>query len=197
MCIRDRSNTAVKDVAPIRKPVEKQAEPGAVKTASVLEQTPANTAGVSEAGALARMERKRKRAEAAATASGAPLAESEAVEIQSDSLVSLESGANEQTPTLNSGSTEAGMLARMERKRKRAEEAAVATGIPLAQSESVVASEVSLAKSESTESEQTSALNSGSTEAGMLARMERKRKRAEAAANQSTADKSPNSEEPK
>jgi len=121
----------------------------------------------------------------------------EAVEVQSDSLARLESGANEQTPTLNSGSTEAGMLARMERKRKRAEEAAAATGIPLVQSESVMVSEVSLAKSESTESEQTLSPNSGSTEAGMLARMERKRKRAEAAANQPTADKSPDSEEPK
>ncbi len=96
-----------------------------------------------------------------------------------------------QTPSsTDNGVSEAGALARMERKRKRAE---AASGVALPPDETARAREDKPA--EPNEAGQALVVNSGSTEAGMLARMERKRKRAEAAAKQSETDQSSGSEE--
>lgn len=171
----------------VKQSVEKPTNSVTVNQTSAFEQTSANASGVTEAGALARMERKRKRAEAAA--SGASLPQSETLQSQDE----VKSDEVKPVIEVNSGSTEAGMQARMERKRKRAEAAAAGgenptlDANPVQENNSVGPEEV----------KQTLEVDSGSTEAGMLARMERKRKRAEAAAKQSAGANVPDSEEPK
>jgi hypothetical protein len=135
------------------------------------------------------MERKRLRAEAAAAAAGGNDAQPKAVENAADSSA-------QQTMEINSGSTEAGMLARMERKRKRAEAAAAAGGgdvTPPVDTAPVLDSNPEILA----EAKPEPVLNSGSTEAGMLARMERKRLRAEAAARQAAGEDTTDSEKPK
>ena len=182
------SSQATKSVAQSHKAVEKPT--AAVAVSTVPEQVATTNGGVTEAGALARMERKRLRAEAAAAAAtGDNIAQSQTIENAADS-------SSQQTMEINSGSTEAGMLARMERKRKRAEAAAAVGGgevtppvhtVPILDSNTEILEE---AKPELV-------LNSGSTEAGMLARMERKRLRAEAAAKQAAGGETTDSEKPK
>ena len=181
------SSQATKSVAQSHKAVEKPT--AAVAVSTVPEQAATTNGGVTEAGALARMERKRLRAEAAAAATGDNIAQAQTIENAADSSL-------QQTMEINSGSTEAGMLARMERKRKRAEAAAAVGGgevtppvhtVPILDSNTEILEE---AKPELV-------LNSGSTEAGMLARMERKRLRAEAAAKQAAGGETTDSEKPK
>jgi hypothetical protein len=181
------SSEAAKSAAQSNKTLEKPAV--AIAHSTVPEQAASTNGGVTEAGALARMERKRLRAEAAAAAAGGNDAQPKAVENAADSSA-------QQTMEINSGSTEAGMLARMERKRKRAEAAAAAGGgdvTPPVDTAPVLDSNPEILA----EAKPEPVLNSGSTEAGMLARMERKRLRAEAAARQAAGEDTTDSEKPK
>jgi hypothetical protein len=181
------SSEAAKSAAQSHKTLEKPA--AVVAHSTVSEQAASTKSGVTEAGALARMERKRLRAEAAAAAAGGNDAQPKAVENAADSSA-------QQTMEINSGSTEAGMLARMERKRKRAEAAAAAGGgdvTPPVDTAPVLDSNPEILA----EAKPEPVLNSGSTEAGMLARMERKRLRAEAAARQAAGEDTTDSEKPK
>lgn len=183
-----QANPASKPIAQSHKTPEKPAVTVAVLNPTAAEQSASNPGGVSEAGALARLERKRLRAEAAAAAGGNA--------VQPEVVETISVPEPEQPAILvNSGSTEAGMLARMERKRKRAEAAAAGGEV----APPVETPPVLEAKPETLqEAKPTVELNSGSTEAGMLARMERKRLRAEAAAaKQGTGGDSTAAEESK
>jgi len=181
------SSQATKSVAQSHKAVEMPT--AAVENSTVPEQAATTNGGVTEAGALARMERKRLRAEAAAAATGDNIAQAQTIENAADS-------SSQQTMEINSGSTEAGMLARMERKRKRAEAAAAVGGgevTPTAHTVPILDSNTEILE----EAKPELVLNSGYTEAGMLARMERKRLRAEAAAKQAAGGETTDSEKPK
>ena len=182
--------TASKPMAQSHKTPEKSAATAEVVNPKAAEQPASNPTGVSEAGALARMERKRLRAEAAAAAAGGN-------PVQPEVIGTISTPEPEQPVVIiNSGSTEAGMLARMERKRKRAEAAAAVGGgevTPAADAVPVLDSNPEVLE----EAKPELVLNSGSTEAGMLARMERKRLRAEAAAKQAAGGDTSDSEKPK
>jgi hypothetical protein len=181
------SSQAAKSAAQSHITLEKPA--AAVAHSAVPEQVASSNGGVTEAGALARMERKRLRAEAAAAAGG-NVSQPQTIENGADS-------SSQQTMEINSGSTEAGMLARMERKRKRAEAAAAAAGggdvTPPVDTVPVLDSNPEILE----EAKPELVLNSGSTEAGMLARMERKRLRAEAAARQAAGGDANDTEKPR
>jgi hypothetical protein len=189
-------------------------EPHPAKPQTNKDQNIQPTSGVTDAGNLARLERKRKRAEAAAangqTTGTSTVAENNS-EISSEppDLTAIKDSATEHTPIsadsgIDSadGRTEAGNLARLERKRKRAEAAAAngqTTGTStVAERNSEISTEtpgLTAIKDSATEHNPISgdsgiASADGRTEAGNLARLERKRKRAEAAGAKPDSDKS-------